>query len=194
MSNAYGLFWRLRRREPSALLERIFWQVRIAASVANREELSMRAHRRVQPISAAQIVIFSAGASSLVFATALLLQWMIYDDWLHRTGPVRLVGTSVATLLTFAFVCKWMMAERARHADMLRRFEIVARMNDRIRNAVQAIACTDFAFHPESAEDVREAVCVIDDALRGVVDTVSIPKPPDPVPVHRNAAAKKTSA
>jgi hypothetical protein len=130
-------------------------------------------NRLAHSTSFARIVMFSALAASFVFLTAVVLQWAIYDDWLHHTGPVRLVGTSIAAVLTFAFVCKWLLYERARHAEMLKRFQVIAQMNDKIRNAVQLIACTDYVYHPDATDNVRKAVDVIDQELRGVVETIA---------------------
>ncbi len=52
---------------------------------------------------------------------------------------------------------------------MLRRFKTIAEMNDRIRNALQVIACTAFASNPDATEHVRQAVKTIDGALQGLV-------------------------
>jgi len=127
--------------------------------------------------------------------TSVALQWLVYDDWMHQTGPVRLIGTAIAAILTFMFIYKWLLSERARQAELLRRFEVIAQMNDRIRNAVQAIACTNFAYHPEAAQDVRQAVGIIDEALRGVVDSFCTPpRNIRPQTMSANAAARKGHA
>ncbi|MGC2695118.1 MAG: hypothetical protein WA738_04940, partial [Candidatus Angelobacter sp.] len=40
------------------------------------------------------------------------------------------------------------------------------RMNDRIRNALQAIECLNYVAQPEATESVRQSVNVIDSVLR----------------------------
>jgi hypothetical protein len=52
---------------------------------------------------------------------------------------------------------------------MLQRFETIAWMNDRIRNALQAIQFVDYAANPHATESVRDAADVIDSVLREVL-------------------------
>jgi len=125
------------------------------------------------------MVLFALAASGFVLVVSFLLQWFIYDDWLHQTGPLRIVGTTVAAVLTFVFVHRWQCAMRDRQTDMLRRFEIIARMNDVIRNALQIIEVTTYATDPATTQHVREAVTVIDSALEGMV-AVTSPQPAAP--------------
>jgi hypothetical protein len=115
------------------------------------------------------ILLFSFVASFFVLASTLLLQWLVYDDWLHQTGPLHMVGGAVAAVLTFLFIFWWQSAIRERQAEMMRRFQTIAEMNDRIRNALQVIACTTFASNPDATEHIRQAVVIIDGALRGLV-------------------------
>ena len=106
-----------------------------------------------------------------VVAAGILLQWLIYDNWLHRAG-LRLVGSALAGGLTFVFAFRWQSAIRERRIEMLRRFETIGRMNDRIRNALQAIECATYATNPQATEPVRNAVDVIEGVLKEVmVDT-----------------------
>lgn len=114
---------------------------------------------------------FVASFSVLLVSTAL--QWVIYDDWLHETGPVRIVGATLASIVTFAFVLHWLRVERQRHIEARRRFQIIAEMNDRIRNKVQAIACARYASDEKLASDIRNAVDAIDEALKGVTEDAS---------------------
>ncbi len=143
-------------------------------------------------------MLFALLASSFVLLVSLLLQWFIYDDWLHRTGPMRIVGTTVAAAVTFVFVHRWLCAVRDRQSEMLRRFETIARMNDVIRNALQIIDCTTFATDPTTTQHVREAVSVIDSALKGVV-AASAPdgqrpkKPPTAAAEGRNLPQRSAS-
>jgi len=99
----------------------------------------------------------------------LLIQWLVYDDWLHRTGPMRIVGTSIATLITFAFVLRWQYMVREKQQEMVRRLEMISYMNDRIRNALQAIECVTYLSQPEAIKPVRQAVDKIDGVLREVL-------------------------
>lgn len=117
-----------------------------------------------------KILLFSILASCCVVVVSLLTQWVVYDDWLHKTGPLRIVGTSIATIITFVFVLRWQYAVRERHREMLRQFEKISRMNDRIRNALQAIACVTYLSEPQATEAVRQSVQVIDEVLRDVLE------------------------
>ena len=108
-------------------------------------------------------------AAVAVLAGSLLVQWLVYDDWLHRTGPLRIVGTCIATLMTFVFALRWQFAVRERQLEMVRRLEMILGMNDRIRNALQAIECLTYVAQPEATESVRQSVNVIDSVLREVL-------------------------
>ena len=118
-----------------------------------------------QIASEASIVVLSVLAGMAVFSLALLLQWLIYDDWLHRNGPVRLVGSALSCLLTAAFIYRWQQAKRAEKIEVLKRIETIKWMNDRIRNSLQAIECLVFATNPHVTDPVRDAV----DAIEGVL-------------------------
>jgi hypothetical protein len=130
----------------------------------------MKKTHSARPIwSRATIVLVSAGAAVAVLTASLLMQWLIYDDWLHRTGPLRIVGTCIATAVTFVFALRWQLAIRERQLEMVRRMEMILRMNDRIRNALQAIECLTYVVQPEATESVRQSVNVIDSVLREVL-------------------------
>lgn len=130
----------------------------------------MKKTHSARPIwSRAKIVLVSTGAAVAVLAGSLLTQWLIYDDWLHRTGPLRIVGTCIATTVTFVFAMRWQMAIRERQLEMVRRMEMILSMNDRIRNALQAIECLTYVAQPEATESVRQSVNVIDSVLREVL-------------------------
>jgi hypothetical protein len=119
--------------------------------------------------SKGKIVLFSVLAAIPVLAASLLVQWLVYDDWLHRTGPLRIVGTCIAALVTFIFALRWQSAVRERQLEMVRRLEMILSMNDRIRNALQAIECLTYVAQPEATESVRQSVNVIDSVLREVL-------------------------
>lgn len=111
----------------------------------------------------------SIAAGAAVFVLAIFLQWLVYDDWMHRSGPLRIVGSALAAVLTCIVVQRWQVAVRTRTIEMLRRFETIKWMNDRIRNALQAIACLTYAADPTSTDSVRDAVDVIEDVLHEVL-------------------------
>ncbi|MGB9119950.1 MAG: hypothetical protein WCE73_04970 [Candidatus Angelobacter sp.] len=130
----------------------------------------MKKTQSTRPIwSRAKIVLVSAGAAVAVLTASLLTQWLIYDDWLHRTGPLRIVGTCIATAVTFVFALRWQYAIRERQLEMVRRMEMILQMNDRIRNALQAIECLTYVAQAEATDSVRQAVDVIDSVLREVL-------------------------
>jgi hypothetical protein len=130
----------------------------------------MKKMQSASPVaSKAKIVLFSVLAAIPVLTVSLLMQWVVYDDWLHQTGPLRIVGTCIAALVTFVFAMRWQIAVRERQLEMVRRLEMILRMNDRIRNALQAIECLTYVAQPEATESVRQSVNVIDSVLREVL-------------------------
>jgi uncharacterized SAM-binding protein YcdF (DUF218 family) len=74
--------------------------------------------------SKGKIVLFSVLAAIPVLVASLLVQWLVYDDWLHRTGPLRIVGTCIAALVTFVFALRWQTAIRERQLEMLAKHAI----------------------------------------------------------------------
>lgn len=131
--------------------------------------------RKVSPPLSRQITsditigLCSFAAGVTVFALAIFLQWLIYDDWMHRSGPLRIVGSALAAVLTFVVALRWQFAIRDRKIEMLRRFETIKWMNDRIRNALQAIECVTYAADPKATDSVRSAVDAIEDVLHDVL-------------------------
>jgi hypothetical protein len=119
--------------------------------------------------SKAKIALISVLAAIPVLVASLLVQWLVYDDWLHQTGPLRIVGTSIATAVTFVFALRWQLAIREKQLEMVRRMEMILQMNDRIRNALQAIECLTYVAQPEATESVRQSVNVIDSVLKEVL-------------------------
>ena len=144
-------------------------------------------------LSRLRIVAFSIAASSFVLLVSVFLQWLVYDDWLHETGPFRIVGTALAALLTFWFVYRWEKASQARYRAALARFEAIARMNDSIRNALQVIECTAYAFAPHATEPIRDAVEAIDNELRAIVERSPVLQR-TPRAAERPASARSKSA
>jgi len=137
--------------------------------------------RKAEPPLPRQIVSdlaiwFSAIAAGIaVFALAIFLQWLIYDDWMHR-GGLRIVGSALAAVLACIVAHRWQIAIRVRKIEMLHRFETIKWMNDRIRNALQAIECVTYAADPTATESVKGAV----DVIEGVLSEVLIGAHPSP--------------
>lgn len=121
------------------------------------------------PSTTTRILWISVGCAGVISLLVLLSQLVIYRDWMHRPGPLRLIGTIVSGALTFLFVRRWLLAQRKHQLDNLRRFETIARMNDRIRNSLQAIAYLTYMEHPETLGQVWEAVDEIDAVLAQVL-------------------------
>jgi len=122
-----------------------------------------------QGFSKLSILLFSLVSGFAVFTAAIWLQWLIYDKWLHWNGPIRLTGSVLAGTLTFIFVMRWQSAVYERRMEMLHRFEKIAQMNDRIRNALQVIECVTYATNPQATAPVRDAVDVIEGVLHEVL-------------------------
>jgi hypothetical protein len=123
--------------------------------------------------SVVSICLSSLVSGFFVFLVAVLLQWFIYDDWMNRNGPLRLVGSALASGLAFAFVYHWQLGLRERKIEMLHRFERIKWMNDRIRNSLQAIEFVVYATNPHVTDPVKDAVDTIESVLQEVlVDTL----------------------
>lgn len=121
------------------------------------------------PSTITKIVWISLGCAAVISLLVLLSQLLIYRDWMHLRGPLRLIGTIVSGVLTFLFVRRWLLAQRQHHLENLKRFETIARMNDRIRNSLQAIAYLTYMERPETLGQVWEAVDEIDSVLSQVL-------------------------
>jgi hypothetical protein len=119
--------------------------------------------------SIASICFSSIVLGLLVFSVAILLQWFIYNDWMHRNGPLRLIGSALASALTFAYVYHWQLGLREQKVEMLRRFERIHWMNDRIRNSLQAIEFVVYATNPHVTDPVKDAVDQIENILQEVL-------------------------
>lgn len=120
-------------------------------------------------LSRSRITLIALVNATMVAAIVLLAQWLIYDDWLHSSGPLRVIGPLVSGTLTFCFVQRWQSAQRQRQLETVRRFQTIAHMNDRVRNSLQAIAYVTYVEHPDAIDPVRAAVDKIDEVLREVL-------------------------
>jgi hypothetical protein len=123
--------------------------------------------RRIASTASIWLVSLASGLCVLLFAA--FLQWLIYDDWMHGHGPLQMFGTLLAALLTFVVVLRWQFGIRRRRLEMIRYFQTIEWMNDRIRNALQSIDLIAFA-HSEAAEQVRGAVDAISIVLKEVLE------------------------
>lgn len=124
--------------------------------------------------------IFAVVCGLVVFFIAICLQWLIYDDWLHKSGPLRLVGSAITFFLTLVFAYRWQLAARKRKIETLRRFETIRWMNDRIRNSLQAIECLVYATNPHVTDPVKDAVDTIENVLQEVLFEAH-PEPSAPI-------------
>lgn len=117
------------------------------------------------------IWFYSAASGVLIFGVSILIQWGIYDDWLHEPGPLRLTGSALAGLCIATWVLRSQLSKREMSREMLERLETIRWMNDRIRNSLQAIECLTYSGAPEATVQVKNAVdvieCILDDFLAG---------------------------
>lgn len=125
-----------------------------------------------------RLILYSLAVCFLVFFLALLMQEAIYNGLLHDKGRLRAVGSTIAALLAFAFVLKYQLDVRKHQRENLRRFEVIAEMNDRIRGAAQALACLKYLSDTGSTDAIRQAVEAIDSALQGFVNDPAITDSP----------------
>jgi methyl-accepting chemotaxis protein len=119
--------------------------------------------------STVAIGLVSIASGLCVLAISVLLQWLIYDDWMHRTGPLQIVGSLLTAALATFVVLRWQIGIRRRREEMLRRFRSIERMNDRIRNSLQTIDLLAFV-NSRATEQVRSAVDSIAAVLREVLE------------------------
>jgi hypothetical protein len=121
------------------------------------------------PITTNRILVFALTTALSVLVIGVGLQWIIYVHWMNESGPVRLVGAFIAAGVSFAFVFHWQEQVRARQREVMRRLQVIADMNDRIRNALQAIDCSLYAANPTMSKQAHDAIERIDSVLREVV-------------------------
>jgi hypothetical protein len=145
-----------------------------------------------QIASDGSILVLSVLSGLAVFLLAIVLQWLIYDDWLHRNGPVRLVGSALSFAITFLFVYRWQQAKRAEKIEVLKRIETIKWMNDRIRNSLQAIECLVFATNAHVTDPVRDAVDAIEEVLQEMLSETPI-STSDQLRVEPQSNAARTS-
>lgn len=142
--------------------------------------------------SRTRIFLISLFASFLVLIVSLVIQWLVYDDWLRNTGPLRIVGTTIAAVITLCFMLRWQYTVREQQREMIRRFELILHMNDRIRNALQAIECLTYVAQPEATEAMRQEVNAIDRVLSDVLSDAEVVTPEVPRKEPVKASEKST--
>lgn len=129
----------------------------------------MKTRRRSPEIGPTRAIwLVSLASGGCVLGLAIFLQWLIYNDWMHDHAPLRCVGSLIAAALMAIVVMRWQIAHRRRRMEMLRRFETIRWMNDRIRNALQTIELLAYA-NSQAAEAVSAAVDAIEDVLQEVL-------------------------
>ena len=115
------------------------------------------------------VLLYALATGASASGVALFLQWIVYDDWLHEAGPLRLAGAVLAGLVMGVLVFRSERHARERRREMLERLQAIRWMNDRIRNSLQAIECITYASAPETTLDVKNSVdvieCILNDFL-----------------------------
>ncbi|HEY3928794.1 MAG TPA: hypothetical protein VGL89_10485 [Candidatus Koribacter sp.] len=134
--------------------------------------------------SRSEILLLSAGVAVGVFLLALGVQWVIYDRFLHDDG-LRIVGSTIAALLAAILTERLESISRARSLQELRRLEMLAVINHHVRNALQAILCSDG--YGES-KAIQAAVDRIEWALREVLPYVQDLDQVEPSRTHARSA------
>jgi hypothetical protein len=119
--------------------------------------------------SDAEIWILSLGSGLVVFLGALVLQWIIYDRFLHQDG-LRFVGSAISGAFAALLMNGMSLQTRRSRLSELRRLESIALMNHHIRNALQAIVCCSGT--SESAEIIRDSVDRIEWVLSDVLPSI----------------------
>lgn len=134
--------------------------------------------------SSLAIWLVSLASGGCALGLAISLQWLVYNDWMHDHAPLRWVGSLMVSTLTIIVVMRWQLALRRRRTEMLRRFESIRWMNDRIRNALQTIELLAFA-NSQAADAVSTAVDAIEDVLREAL-AETYPDPSHILPAARD--------
>jgi hypothetical protein len=125
-----------------------------------------------------RIYLSSIASGALVMGAAMFIQWLIYDDWLHDSGPLRIVGSFLAGALTFAFSYRLQESSHHRQMEARRRSEAIRLAHDRVRNSLQAIECVTYAHDPLTAEPIKNAVDVIERTLEEALEATEELVPP----------------
>jgi hypothetical protein len=122
--------------------------------------------------SNAQIWAVSIFAGMVIFASAILVQWLVYVVWMGEQG-LRFVGAGVAAVLMALLIQRQLSEQRKEREAARRRFELIAEMNHHIRNALQAISYERYSAPDEAtSQRLKDAVdriqWVLEEILPGV--------------------------
>jgi hypothetical protein len=146
-----------------------------AADLIRKPEFVRKPDLKIR--SDAEILILSQASGLVVFLGALVIQWIIYDRFLHQDG-LRLVGSVIAGGFGALLVHVMNLQTRRSRLSELRRLEDIALLNHHIRNALQAIVCCSGS--SESAEIIHESVDRIERVLYDVLGRIERePKAPE---------------
>jgi hypothetical protein len=115
------------------------------------------------------IWFISIVSGAMALGGAISIQWLVYDDWLHDAGPLRLAGSVLAGLFLGALVFRSRRHAREKRRRMVEHLHAIRWTNDRIRNSLQAIECVTFAAAPQIAEDVKNSVDSIEHILNDLL-------------------------
>ena len=108
--------------------------------------------------SAVGIWGISIASGLLVFLTATLVHWIVYNLWLGLEGT-RVVGAGVAAVVMILLIQRQLTEQRKERLAALRRFELIAEMNHHIRNALQTISYQRYTdTDPAASQRLKEAV------------------------------------
>jgi uncharacterized membrane protein len=120
--------------------------------------------------------------SIVVFFLALVIQWTIYDRYLHEAG-IRVVGSAIAACVSIVLVLVLRTSARNQRLREVQRLETIALLNHHIRNALQAIVSSSGATN--STDTIRTAVERIEWALGEVLTDIQHPSE------HRSSQARQ---
>jgi hypothetical protein len=138
-----------------------------AANLIRKPEFVRKPDLKIR--SDAEIWVLSLGSGVVVFFVALVIQWIIYDRFLHQDG-LRFVGSVISGACAALLVHGMSLQTRRSRLSELHRLECIALMNHHIRNALQAIVCCSGS--SESAEIIHDSVNRIERVLSDVLGRI----------------------
>ncbi len=89
-----------------------------------------------QIASPKRIWMLSLMTGGAAFTITLLLQCMIYDDWMHWQGLLKIVGSTLAGVIAATLAAHRQSVLRKKNIQLLRRIESMPQITDRLRNAL----------------------------------------------------------
>ncbi len=122
--------------------------------------------------SNAEIWAISIFAGVVIFASAILAQWLVYVVWLGEQG-LRFIGAGVAAVLMSLLIQRQLSEQRKDREAARRRFELIAEMNHHIRNALQTISYERYSAPGQAtSQRLKEAVDRIEWVLKEILPGV----------------------